>query len=332
MEKSKRNRKETFKYPDYVCPRCNYTTEKKKHMVDHFKRKKLCPCSDPNNPHKELTTEIKEYVLQNRQYKPTEKPSDQKQTININNLNVNNYNQFNNFIKNMEYPTKAEKYVQYLNSVGKNANLLTFKEQIDQALFDAGYDTENLDRLMTDNTFELAEHTTDDHTETIDNITKTTSSRSLSGICYDAKTKKLLLYDDETWETLREKTGVKRLIEYVKEQYWDKYEAYLISKMKNHKNLLLRQRAKELLQQYYLFLRAFNMKPNDMPEDIYIIWNEVMQEKSSTTNNIYKEAIDIIKNNTTTNIKAVNEEIMKLMKCPQLQECFQQVEEIDDAL
>lgn len=72
------NQRKQHRYPKYKCPRCGYETEKKAHMIDHFKRQQVCPCTDPNNPFGDLTNEIKEYVLANRQYTPKSKNQNTK--------------------------------------------------------------------------------------------------------------------------------------------------------------------------------------------------------------------------------------------------------------
>ena len=50
------------KYPDYLCPRCGYSTFRKGDIRTHFAVKKMCPGLTDI----ELTPEIKEQVLSNR--------------------------------------------------------------------------------------------------------------------------------------------------------------------------------------------------------------------------------------------------------------------------
>jgi hypothetical protein len=51
---------------EYVCIRCNYKTNKKSNIKNHFDRKIDCPATENDI---ELTDEIKKYILKNRFYR-----------------------------------------------------------------------------------------------------------------------------------------------------------------------------------------------------------------------------------------------------------------------
>lgn len=61
-------------YP-YTCIRCNYSTNYKSHIQNHFKRVKVCFAF---NNDIELTDDIKQYILQNRIYKIPKKEKEIK--------------------------------------------------------------------------------------------------------------------------------------------------------------------------------------------------------------------------------------------------------------
>lgn len=310
------------RYGPYTCPRCNYQTHKKCNIISHFNRKISCPPTSIDTKI-DLTDEVKKTVLTDRQFFIVKKEKEEQKQV-TNNIvnNIVTYNQYNAIVKSMEYSLKADKYSEHMKKKGKPMNVLCFKEQIDKALYDAGLDGEYLENLTSNSSttgYDLTEHTCEDHTRTIGEITKVNNHKSLTGIVYDGN--KMLLNDEDVgWEQHYEKEGIKTLINYVKEQYWDKYEAYLINRMKHHKNLLTRQKAKELLKEYYIFLRAFGIRPENLDEQAFLIWADAVKEKVSVTKNIYKEALEMVKINSSSNIKALNFEIMKLMKDPDFRE------------
>lgn len=312
-----------YRHHPFTCPRCNYQTQKKSCMQKHFCRNKACPSHDEFTDI-ELTEEIKEKVLTNRRYfipKPKENEKDKEEKHITNNFY--NYNQYNAFVRSMDYPTKAEKYSIHMKNQGINIPILGYKEQIDKVLYDAGLDGEYLDSLTTNPNscnLELTEHTYEDHTRTIGEITKCNPATNLTGIYHDGC--KIFLNDEDLgWEEHYEKDGVKTLISYIKDQYWDKYELYLINRMNSHKNLLTRQKAKELLIEYYTFLRAFSLKPSqNEEEDTASCWAEAQKEKISVVKRIYKESIEMIKDNTASTFREINKLIRNNMNDPEFRE------------
>jgi hypothetical protein len=64
---------------DYKCPRCGYTTHHKSNMRNHF-YKKLKPCFATMEL-VELTNEVKEYILENKIYRPLKSQSPPSQPV-----------------------------------------------------------------------------------------------------------------------------------------------------------------------------------------------------------------------------------------------------------
>lgn len=311
-------RKKKYAYCNFECPRCGYNTPIKANIRNHFARKTQCPCSDPDAI--VLTDEIKEFVLANRQYKPKPKPVEKatvSKTVNNNYIQVNQLNQQLNLVDKMDYQSKATKYVDYMQKKGNKHLIESYKNHVENVLFDEGFDTDNLKRLM-DAPFihELTEHDTDDHLNTLDKVTrKAPVPTKLIGVMYDAKTKKMYLYDEDAWEDLQEKPGIKKLISHIRQLYWNTYEEYLIKKMRTHHNMQQRSKGKELLMEYYTFLNTFDLKPDNLHnEDIYKIWTETTAKvKVSTKKEIYKNVVNVIKNNSASNISILNKDIKKLL-------------------
>jgi hypothetical protein len=53
---------------DYTCPRCGYSSHRKSNIRNHFyKKNKLCPATVD---FVELTDKVKEYILENKVYRP----------------------------------------------------------------------------------------------------------------------------------------------------------------------------------------------------------------------------------------------------------------------
>lgn len=319
MDKGKR--KERYSHGDYVCPRCNYHTPYKQHIEKHFARKKPCPCEDPDNQII-LTDAIKNHVIENRRYVPKkkeEKPAKQSQEKSLN-IQINNYNQMNSFVTRMDHIEKVQKYIDWMNTNNGNKtySIQSYKEKIENELYDAGYDSEYLSHLIDNaGNIEITEHDLDEHKSTIDKVTrmKDTPTNPL-GVMYDIKTKKMYLYDEDEWEDLHEKTGIRKLIVHIKDIYWNAYESYLIDRLNKHKNLLARQRAKELLKDYYTFLFAFGIQPEhkEMSEIPQAIWLEASKTKTKIINDIHKEVLNIVKSNNSANMQILNKEIMKLVR------------------
>lgn len=339
--------RQRHKYPDWECPRCGYTTNIKANIKAHFARKKPCPA--PNPKAIVLTDDIKRFVLDNRAYRPEpEASTSDKNTSNnasTSKTGITNYiqvnNQVNNILNTMDYQSKAQKYIKYMNKNKKETDpplqIQSYKDHVEEVLFDAGLDTENLKRLMNAPYIpDLTEHTNEDHIDTIDKVTRKSVPTKLIGVMYDAKSKRMYLYDEDEWEDLQEKPGIKKLVSHIRQLYWNTYEEYLIKKMRSHNNMQQRQRAKELLEDYYVFLNTFALKPEHLDEATYKIWSEKTKENKSTTNAIYKDVMNIIKNNSTSNIKLLNKDITKLLKLDkEFEESFfkeeeSEVEVIDD--
>lgn len=301
-------RKKQHDFGWFECPRCGYQAKMKKTIKQHFSRKTPCPCSNPKGF--ELTDEIKEHIYKNRKWKP-EKETPVKQI-------QNNYIQINNILNQMDIPEKTSRYIKYRNThkikeTDPDTSVISYTNHVDKRLFDEGFDTDNLKMLMSscNPSIGLTEHTLDDHVETIDKITKRVDvpHHHLVGVMYDAKTKKMYLYDEDMWQDLQEKTGIKKLIAHIRELYWNLYEEYLVQKMCSN------CRARELLFEYYVFLHAFDLKRDCSCDASYGIWQRAEKEtKSSVKNKLYKDIMAIVKNNTNSNIKLIEKDIAKYMK------------------
>lgn len=298
----------------YTCPACGYETERRNFMKNHlYNLKKPCPKTANDI---DLTDDIKEYVLLNRKWhqkKPemvvgTSSPYQIINNINQQNICVNNY------IAAMDAIEKLNKYMNYTEK-----NLITYEERIENKYKTDVYKLEN-DKFKYG--YELDR-------DALMNIMDEISQVSLENIedmniIYDDGGKRLKLYDGE-WRSLRCKCAIKELLNAVKAVYLDKYELYLIKKIKNiTKSSFDYQKLQEQLTEYYRFIACNDVYPcvketSDLEEDVkeeYYnkyrkIYDGVTNGEKMRTN---KEVSDIVTRNAKQNLNDLNKKLANLFK------------------
>lgn len=307
----------------YTCPRCLYETSNKTNIMFHFYKLKK-PCPDYENV-SELTEEIKQHVLANRIYKVPIKPKpDQviKQKIIYNNT-------MNNFVNSIDIFNKLDKLLKH-----QGKNLITFNSHVEKSL------DPFVKQLKKGEDIQLSR---DDILEIIDTVCKVTcngSSKALEtfNILYDAEVKKLKMYDDGGWKDLVIKRGITTMIKTIKRVYLDDYERYLLRRIHKLCECRERQYLNNLLNEYYKFLGVFNVDPvvmdnrdrnilYDMSSDEFfnasgtcdlcdkysekyrLIRDTIAQKE---INQMQKQIIDILKQNSKHNIESLNKRVISL--------------------
>ena len=170
----------------------------------------------------------------------------------------------------------------------------------------------------------------------IDCVTGIDQSHSFSSmnVIYDVKTDKLGIYRVPNWEYYLFDSGLSEIVRTIKSNHLDMYEQHLIKKLTlDHINLVeLRDR----IEEYYRFITCFDLPPfvkykNDQEILGTSNYNENDQYSlESHYMNIYKEqdskitrsdiqqtrrnVAKIVKQNSKSNLEALNREIMNLIK------------------
>ena len=290
---------------DYTCPCCGYHTTHKTNMHFHlYKLKKPCPKSKNVI---ELTDEIKQHILQNRIYQVPKQTSQQILIQQINNIQQINYfiNKMNTFEKIDTLTKKTE------------TPLIAFNEQIIQ---DFEQEISMCNKVETD-----LDRLTLRKSDIINIIDKLTTSDSIASInvVYDKTPNKLSIFDDGTWETYAFEHGVEQLIDKIKITYLDKYEEFLLDKM-CISYPQEKQKAKELLEEYYNFIVSFDLLPFivesqrdkiiDYNKQYYYIYDLVIKNiKLSHAKELKKNIYQMVKNNFSASMLELNKRMMDII-------------------
>lgn len=301
-----------MKKEPYTCPRCGLTTKIKYDMRRHlFLKKKPCPAQKDNI---ELTEDIKNFVLDNRIYHP---PNENKV---INNY-IQNINTINNFIANIDDIDKLMKFNDYTR-----VELLSLDQTLENKFVST---TKRLECDRFKYGFELNKDDLFDVIDQVSNAYKFHTFQDLN-IYYDKKMNKLKIYDGE-WEEMLTEKGLKKIIETIQSCYWDEYECYLLRRLHNA-DIFMRQRCKELIDEYYKFIGAFELPPycknksnieilgESEGADEYALSDEyygkymriVENTKKGELKTIKKNVLDIIKVNSARNIDELNKKVFEL--------------------
>jgi hypothetical protein len=303
----------------YTCPCCGYTTNRKDNMTFHlYKLKKHCPRTLNDIT---LTEEVKLYILENRVYHIPKPPESNTQVLN---QTINNYNYIQNFIANMDIMKKLNKYTEY-NNIG----LIDFEDKIGE---NYAVTSQKLDEDKFKYGFELK---TQDLIEIIDDISSMPDNKlEYFNLVYDSHINKLKLYDGGAWKSLLIEQGIKQILIITKEYYLDKYESYLLRKIRNTDNLMEKQKCNELLKEYYKFIACFEIDPfvkdhNDSDilnnsnnsssdyqmQDTYYQFFQKVQENltKGEITKMKREVAEIVKRNTKQNIHELNNRVLNLI-------------------
>lgn len=312
----------------YVCPRCGYEAVLKKHMRNHlFNLKKSCP----NRHNVDLTEEIKQTVLDTHfYYKPVPiAPSvarvDEAKHVTYNTMNNTTHN-VTNLVNGLNTLTKLEQLLLYYNkSVTDINDLVEAQHQL------------TVDKLDNDE-FTIEPHLIDSDKilMCIDDMVKTNGrNHEEMNVIYDEMLDRIKIYCDDKWEHHMIEPGLKRIIEILRSNYLNPYEAYLynklfVNRLRNGEQL---SKTEAKLEEYYKFLYIFDHKPyvyNQSTHEVIIgyhtdnpyqfndygmkIYNNISkslgkQEISHTK----KLVLDIVKRNHKVNLKKLNESIIELI-------------------
>jgi len=300
---------------DYVCPRCDYKTNRRNDMKRHFSRQKVCP--DKNNLI--LTDTIIEIVLNNRFYHRSQ--PDDKPTI----VNNNNNNTVYNMITNMG---SLEKMSMFLDYNGQSMIDVSDRLEIEfdnkiKRLEDSSYRTGYF--LSQDALFDLVNKST---------LIESSDKLNELNVLFEKSLKQFHMYRDGSWETYLEEIGLKEFIGFLRRYFLDKYELYLIKNLHSTSGRLSLRELNRYLDIYYRFLIALDMPPiiteyndreilgynamennpryisNKYTDDYYAKKKEV---KMSEMNSIRRRVLEIIKINTIHNLSKLNGSIDNLI-------------------
>lgn len=287
-------------------------------MRKHFYQKqKPCPTTKHNV---ELTEDVKQHILNFRIYH-IPKVTKQK----IINKTINNYNTMNNFINNMDVIEKLNRYMEHTQQ-----ELISFDDSVDDKLIRK---VKELHKTTHHN--EDVELDTDDFLKVIDQVTSVCHQipkLNAMNMLYDAKMNRLKFFDNGDWNEQMLVSGIQYMFSLIQASYLHHYELYLICKIKKDTSFMVRQRCRELLEEYYKFIGTLQMDPAIKGQDDGDVFNisststEVVDEfmtlynKITSTisvrerNALKKEVVDILKNNSKRNVAELNKSVLELFR------------------
>lgn len=308
--------KSTTPTTPYTCPQCGYVTRFKTDMHRHFKRSKPCPA----NHSIILNDDIKQFVLTYRVYNPPRTEIDP--SIKEVKIQQTTNNCVINFINSQLSPIELiTKYAEY-----NRLTMIPLEDKIEERYEEEVCKMHN-DTMQTHDHFRKIE----DFHNVIDEITTTkTMNHTDIGIIYDTEMNKInILECDGTWKQSLETQGLEDLLWMVQDKYFDEYECYLIQKIRSLDNPRESQKFREFLREYYRFISAFDLQPfckdhNDTyflaecedanahscEEEFYELFQDVRTNiKTIEQNKIKRKVADIVKRNSTKNMKVLNNHI-----------------------
>lgn len=301
----------------YVCPRCGYEAQLKKHMKKHlFELKKPCP----NRNNLELTESIKHNVLDCHFYFPPKPEMPAQVTYNNHNQTVNN-----NFVNNLDTFTKLEQFLSYNKKPITDIN--DFVENQYKLI---------VDKLENDEYKYLYLIDSEKFLTCIDNMVKINGkNHEEMNVVYDEMLDRIRIYCDDGWENHMIEAGLKRIIDILRTNYLDQYECYLYRKLflnrvrNGHELTDLNVK----LEEYYKFLYTFDRRPyvynqendyvlpdynssdpNEFMDFGMKIYEKIRKELTkSEISHTKKMVLDIVKRNHKVNLKKLNESIIELI-------------------
>ncbi len=291
---------------DFTCPRCDYKTHHKATMRNHlYKRQSPCPATKNDL---ELTDSIKEYILANKIYKVRKQKTPQQ--INIQNI-INN-NQINNFVTKMDTFQKLGAYLEQTQTT-----IIPLEDQIEDKYEHNLLKCEDISTQLREFSLNNCEIL-----KILDTLT-TSSSVDTLNVVYDKTPNKLSIYDGE-WETHVFEHGVKELLEKIQLFYLDSYEELLLDKIAEDPNYIEKQRAQELLKEYYTFLVSFEIKPFltrgttdkmiDYNEQYYNFYSKTRDNvKFTEVKELKRSVYNMIKTNCIASITELNKRMMDII-------------------
>lgn len=279
-------------------------------MEKHLNRKRLCPGGQSNL---EITDHIKQIILKERIYH-IPKPSKQQVSNNVVNYN---YNNVMNLMSTSLTPIEMVKSFNTYNKI----DVIDVDDYLEDKFCDITSSLENPD-------FSL-ELKIDDLLSVIEDITSSKKLLEELNILYDSKLDQINLKEDSEWKPSIVNLGLKILMEKLQDYYLDYYECSVITKIVNHSNEFNKQQNRELLDEYYKFIAAFDLPPYVKGRsDEYIVRSiqsaqsrivskEFMDRylhvksklKPLDRRSIQKGVLDILKRNSTLSINNIRSRI-----------------------
>ena len=290
----------------YTCPCCGYATSQKSHMHKHLNML-LKPCPKTENDIS-LTDDIKDCIMKNRVYHI---PKQTQTQILI--QQINNNQQINNFVSKMDTFEKIAK----LNDKAATS-LLTFDEQIQKDFEDDIYSFSMVETGLDELSIRKG-----NILGIIDKLTKYDNMDTMN-VVYDKTPNKLSIFDEGDWETYAFEHGVVQLLHKIKTTYLDNYEEFLLDKLSMDDYPRERQKAKELLQEYYNFIVSFDLRPLiveckttkiiDYNEQYYKIYDKVKNNiKLSHAKELKRNVYQMVKNNCSASMLELNKRMMDII-------------------
>lgn len=297
----------------YTCPRCGYTTEIKSNMKKHlYKSQKTC--ATKISPI-ELTENIKKHVIEYRVYHTTQPVT--------NNVTVN-YNTMNTFVSNMDFSSKLGSYLDYTNKTLPN-----FDDSVESSFNNDSLRLESLSKLDSNMMLDR-----EDLFQIVNKISKSKESGEFN-VFYDPEMNRINIFEDGNWEEMLVITGIKRIINIIRDHYLNAYECYLVRCIFDCRtSALSKSKSREHLSEYYDFIGSFNIEPyvkNKENSEIignvnsgnqYEIEENIMPLYKLTKDKLTQSSIerkkrdflDILKRNSKRNIYELNKNIMDLIR------------------
>ena len=255
------------------------------------------------------------------------------QTINVQNITniksqntvkniVNNYKFIQNIVVKMDPIAKVNQILEY-----QNESLTGFEPHLER-LF--------MDRLckMDDPTNTLNHSLSRENIlECVNEATKLNGSTSNFNIFYQRDARRIKIYHDETWTSYLEDSGVSRVIDFLRTNYLNDYELYLLRKL--HDTSPNRKVwNSERLETYYKLLITYEMLPyaegltdmfiigeklkqnndNSIEDYAFSVYNNVKRDmKLNDKRELKKTILNVIKSNTVENLKEINMTLTNLL-------------------
>jgi hypothetical protein len=299
-------------------------------MSHLYKLKKTCPGILHDV---ELTDEIKESIMTNRKYTPTQSFEITQQNNMHINQTINNYNTMNNYIANLDTFLKISKLAEY-----QNIELVDFETRVEELY------RENVSKLEK-GSYKSYEIDTSGLLQIIDEISTVDGCLQKDienfNIVYDKERNKLLFWDGRRWEGFLVESGIHNLLRTVCTYYLYSMEVFLIRKIEVDKGSLHKKtQLKECLMHYYTLLACFHVDPfiknrndhqilynpdderyNEKTEEFSLVdkymslYNKANEQLTrAQENRLKKDVLEIIKKNSNSNIKQLNKCIINLIQ------------------
>jgi len=299
--------------PKYTCPRCGYETAYKGDMRKHlYELNRPCPGCENNIV---LTDEIKEIILTNRVYEiqttdlPTTVP-----TINLNNLVVD-----------MDTRDKIQNILDW-----RQEHTVNFGELVEA---NNSEKIENLENRKYRFGFQL------DYNNIYEIIDQSVHIKKHEEICkmnlhYISELGKIAIYHDDEWTNYLYDIGLNKVISIIRNYYLESYEKYVLYKIFVDKSASAFEcnEYKNRLNEYFRFLAVFDIYPSSKDimneefltgfshENSFFISDFCMDRyneqkiglKKSDISKIRKQIGDIVKNNSTANVRMLNKYVINL--------------------